>query len=200
MISPSGSRIITKGHDRYIVFKNYYWQLVFRHNIPTAPYFANKEDALTISYDEDRYSILSKMKSLKRVGFNYEFLLYYPGTEGYNYWMQTNSPIDEQEENLPSGKSVDGYVPIEISWNYNYWGGLARSSNANFLIDGSTYHSNVCYGIGAIMSTIRCDLDASNSYNDVTLWLRVNPLDRISCLKKESTLLLFDTLSSLTIS
>ena len=185
MILPNGS-MISKGNYRFMILKNNYWQLVFRHNIPNSPYFTKKEDALIVSYDEDRYSILSKMKSLRKVGFNYEFLLYYPENSSYNHWIQANNPLDEQEENLQNGKSVDGYIPIEISWDYNEWGGLVKSTHPNFLIDGSTYHEHGCYGIGAIRSGVGCKLGPASSNGDVSLWLRVMPWNIETCLKKKT--------------
>ena len=129
--------------EHYKEASNRRWILVFYHNFSSdKDLFKNKTEAL-LTNQENKFSILGKIKPSFRINGRYEFLLEYPGIEGYfNHWSQTKNPVNAKpnEEN--------GYKPINVSWEGLSWHGLSLSSSEGTLIDGSPYSGGWFYSIG----------------------------------------------------
>ena len=108
--------------------------LVFYHNATGGHLFSNESEAIhTDSFQ--KYSVLDKINTDFLINGKYEFLLEYPGINGYNRWRQSLNPLHDIEQN---GCQAKGYEPIQVQWTVKSFGGLVRSSQvANNLIDGS---------------------------------------------------------------
>lgn len=157
------------------------WARVFYHNCRSGTvlfskdnsYAEAKETNKTTPTDVDKYSILSKLESFRpNTKSAFEFKLKYPtNTNDYNIWKQTSNPTYE---------SISGYVPIQISWTTNLWGGLEYNGSSTF-IDGSVNHSNWYYAIG-VSSKYSDGMPMFNgsTAHDVELWIRINNYDLFS--------------------
>ena len=111
--------------DNFKVFNNRKWLLIFHHKYEAEKDLFKNEKEVLSSKTENKFSILGSIDKTFRINRKYEFLLEYPGREGYNQWTQTKNPIfaEHMKEN--------GYKPISISWNNLSWHGLSRSSATN---------------------------------------------------------------------
>lgn len=122
------------------------WKKVFYHNTNNDTiWFKDNNEALHITDNEYKYSILDELDNYKGSDGKLEFLLEYPTDhpEKYNRWKQTNNPINETQD--ASGSNVDGYDPIHIDWS-NDFNGLALSDSyspdVTFLEASNTKNSN----------------------------------------------------------
>ena len=68
------------------------WLKVHFHNSSKSVFFNNEKEA-QFSISSQKYSILLYLDKINRYhSYEYEFLLEYPGYEGYNWWIQTKNP------------------------------------------------------------------------------------------------------------
>lgn len=165
-----------------MVFDGSLWGRVFYHNCKEgSDLFTSLAQAKSVN-TATKFSALGLLDNYKKSDGTFEFLLRYPhkGSTGYNRWTQTSNPCNEFITPTSAGTgTATGYKAISISWNGNYWGGLARqNSDANTLtncyLSGSVGHSNWFYAIGA--ATIHGDgmpaYDGS-TWGAVELWVRL---------------------------
>jgi len=126
------------------------WMMIFYHDSVSGGFFSSLEEAM-FSENPNKYSIFSKIGDEYKIDGYYEFLLEYPTFDGYNRWKQSDLPWKNEEI---SGKSANGYTPINISWNSYNWGGLVKSRNSNHpgitLLDGSAGSDYWFYAIGCV--------------------------------------------------
>lgn len=130
----------------------YKWVKVFRHDTSGGLFESNAEALHTGTKDSKKYSILDMIDQLKSAADKkYVFKLYYPEYNASIIWKQNENPlaIIEAGNTTSTGKQVAGYETIRTDYTGNYWGGLVRSSTGCTLLDGSTYHGNWFYAIGA---------------------------------------------------
>lgn len=154
------------------------WARVFYHNCRSGTvlfsgdnsYAEAKETNKNAPTGVDKYSILSKLESFRpNTKSAFEFRLRYPtNTNDCNIWKQTSNPTYQK---------VTGYVPVQISWTTNVWGGLEYSGYSAF-IDGSVDSGSWYYAIGA-SSKYGDGIPKYNGFttNDVELWVRINNYD-----------------------
>lgn len=147
VISAYETKTVEKVEDVYVPvkeFDNALWLRVFHHNnLNGTLLWDSISQPLTIGgYDKlHKQSILYNLDSYKNKSGQLEFLLEYSDISGYNRWIQTSNPATTSE-------SVTGYKAVKLSWNGNYWQGLAKSNSGAALIDGSVNHNNWYYAIG----------------------------------------------------
>ena len=147
-------------------------------------FFANFDETLKCNKPQ-LYSILGDLNESYQINGSYEFLLEYPSVIGYNRWIQSLLPQNNNDALL-----VQGYKPISISWNYEYWNGLVRSTvTHSTLIDGSVGSSNWYYSIGCIYSPWAPNFPGPNStllLTEVSLWIRVKDEIKFKTLTSKS--------------
>ena len=107
------------GKYRYKRFGGASWLRIFYHNIKLGGTFANEEEAKSI-HETYKYSILGEIKDDEKYKYNgkYEFLIQFSERKGFNWWRQTNFPLNE-EDNDAIKKSVEGYENVSVSWMDN---------------------------------------------------------------------------------
>ena len=116
------------------------WLLVFHHNTLHGM-FKSKTHA-KYSLDPNKFSLLKRIDDSFKIDGKFEFLLKYPNLTGYNHWTQTVNPIKAQPN------TENGYVPIEIKWDNNFWHGLSLSNHVTSYLDGSPNADTWFYSIG----------------------------------------------------
>ena len=161
----------------YIEFDNAKWLKIFHHKVSDSNDFYTDINSYLSSNSPNVFSILGDYAFYPRYNLsNYEFLLYYPEHEGYNRWLQSNFPLEEEDT---WGKTqADGFINISCDWNYNLWGGLVKTDLSDCsLIDGSFGHGFVFYSIGFKQNCGQYGITNFPSFNDtateVFLWVRV---------------------------
>ena len=175
------------GNREYSIFDNNVFLKVFEHkNLPSV-YFNDSSEVLH-SDISDKYSILSELSDSERDSdFKFTFVLYYPELLTYNYWQQSNNPINETDK-VTSGNSlynVTGYRPIRLLANRQYnsctFGGLLLSSlQAYTYLDGCPGGNNWFFSIGRYHSIDsrwpHYYLMPSNdlAVSEVSLWVKVS--------------------------
>ena len=166
--------------NSFKVFRDKKWLLVFRQKYESAEDLFKNESEVLFSNAEKKFSILGNIDKSFRIRNKYEFLLEYPGNDGFNHWTQTKNPVFAEPE------KENGYKPIATSWTGCSWHGLSRSSETNrTFIDGSPFHGNWFYSIGAyityynsipgfrgIDSLSGSERDEAKIY-EVLLWIRI---------------------------
>ena len=163
-----------KVNNKFYTFKlNCFWQLLYYHDYTTAMCW-NSFDEAKNSLKKDKYSILYSLNEKYKINGEYEFLLEYPELTGYNHWCQTSSPLEEKETDSDGKQNATGYRVIQNSWTGEYFGGLVLSSNAQCLIDGSTYHSNTWYSIGRTEEYYGGVPGPCKTVQKTQLWIRVS--------------------------
>jgi hypothetical protein len=93
--------------------------------------------------DGDTYSQLAELESYRKVDGTFEFKLVWPHREGPNsqQWRQSSNPVRQAH--------VAGYAEVDVNFRGKGWGGLARSSSANALLDGSPDEDGHFFAVGA---------------------------------------------------
>ena len=164
----------------YRILNESVWILVMRHNCENGTKFANNE-ALYSTKDLNKYSIISKLDAKKmKINGKFEFMAEYPKYhEGYNHWRQTNNPIFEEDTTT----NVTGFEPIHTDIQSTIWCGLAKSSTAVTLLDGTRTKGNWNYAFGAnsllggYIPTYR-----NEGTKDLFLWLKLPSISSLSTL------------------
>ena len=77
------------------------------HDTLEAGFFIDKGDALS-GLSPSKFSSLGQLASYKTPTGHYHLKLKYPEQGGYNEWLQTSNPAQNQE--------VEGYVPIHTDF------------------------------------------------------------------------------------
>ena len=80
------------------------WRLIFHHDCSSGLFFTDDiESTCNGSYcdDEYRYSRLSLLNDMMKIGGKFEFLLEYKETEEYEHFTQVLNPIEVQETDQP---------------------------------------------------------------------------------------------------
>ena len=131
-------------------FLNKKWLKIFYHDVTGGVYFDNEEEAL-FSNTPQKFSILGLITSDFKINNYYEFVLEYPGIEGYNHWKQSIFPRDVQESlETSSGFTCDVSEGCSCSWTGTYWKGLERSTSTSYtFLDGSFNTGHWWFTIGA---------------------------------------------------
>ena len=135
-------------------FLNKKWLKIFYHDVTGGVYFDNEEEAL-FSNTPQKFSILGLITSDFKINNYYEFVLEYPGIEGYNHWKQSIFPRDVQESlETSSGFTCDVSEGCSCSWTGKSWRGLSRSATPNYtFLDGSFHPQQWWFAIGARIGT-----------------------------------------------
>ena len=124
------------------------WTRVFHHDV-AGGYWADDADALERSVEDPlalRYSILSRLEALRSSDGSLDLRIDWPdsGVPGRNIWRQTSNPTID---------AIAGYVPVDIDYTANGWGGLERNiANAASFIDGSVGIDYWFYAIGSTVA------------------------------------------------
>ena len=184
------------GKYHYKRFRGASWLRIFYHNAKLGKGF-NSESEAKSSNTKYKFSILEEVND-ERYKFNgkYEFLLQFSERgEGFNWWRQTNFPLNEKDDDTTKNMVI-GYENVSISWFEHEWGGLAKSilshgSCVPCLIDGSIGSPNYHYAIGNYgCNGYFLDSTPSNeitAVDEVILWMRVPDIENnfaVSCKAK----------------
>jgi len=157
------------------------WMKVFYHYSGSGSRFSGYSEALNCD-STDKFSILGRLNQTFQNGGKYEFLIQYPQVSGYNRWRQSLLPYDDIEK---TGNQAQGYEPVSISWNGQFWGGLVRSTQTSWtIIDGSAGHTNWWYSVGTMDVQIWPNQFPGPALTDeqwilvncVELWIRIDHL------------------------
>ena len=142
-------------------------------------FFENYEQFMNIN-EKQRYSILGELNEDYKINGKYEFLLYYPDLNKYNWWRQNKLPYNEEER---TGIHIaDGYEGVYISMKENYWGGLVLQKipytrYCNYecsFVEGSVGHEFYFYAIGQRHNSETVPADNDQHWiSDVYLWIRI---------------------------
>jgi len=120
------------------------------------------------SFQSYKWSILGLIEKFRNTSFGgFEFMMEIPG-EGnkYNRWRQSSNPL------LAAAETVTGYSAITIQMNSNGWyGGIAKSSSAEALLDGS--NAGWWYCIGQKVNYSGGIPGATIPVQEIYLWLRI---------------------------
>lgn len=140
------------------------WGRIFYHkNNGGKTLFTSAAEVLHTT-STDKFSRLDWLPYFKGNHAKYEFLLTYPSlvdgtnlSNQYNRWKQTYAPQDNWLGNGDGSRNANGYEAIHIDWSGQFWGGLVRQNGVSTdvtscYIDGSSYHTNWFYAIGASTS------------------------------------------------
>jgi len=168
------------------------WLKVFYHDSSTGSYFSSLSEALSTN-NQYKYSILGSIDTKYRINEKFEFLLEYPGFDGYNRWKQSLNPKDDQEI---TGKKATGYEGVEISFPGRNWGGLVMSSNEATFFDVTAGYSSWWYSIGCKKSNWETLSFPGPAFNDtsyipvskVILWVRNDHLEPMTNNYKSETI------------
>ena len=126
------------------------WARVFYHNNRGgSTLFANETEAKSVDVSY-KYSALGTLDNYKDTTGNWEFMLQYPEIKGkYNRWKQTGNPATTTIANGDGSANAPGYSAVHIDWNYDYWGGLTKSTAPETFLNGSVGMGTWFYAIGA---------------------------------------------------
>ena len=109
----------------YKNFQGAYWLKIFSHDVSNHVEFDNKEEALFVVDQKDKFSILSQINQRDKVFHNsYEFLLEYEQSKYYIRWRQDENPL-EINENDQKSNQVAGLTNISSNIDHSIFGGLA---------------------------------------------------------------------------
>ena len=186
----------------------YKWKKVFFHRIINGVQFDTIDEARFIVNNEDKYSILNKIKNSERIeNGKFVFMIEFDGAQ-YTMWKQTNSPLNEEENESCTTQGacfVKGFELIKSNINDNSFGGLAvkkRQYSGCFpsLIAGTIFSERWYYSIGMTSTcnghwthtTLPAQLDKSTYAT--TLWMKVPFINHFSCRTKRSSRLIIYTL------
>ena len=125
------------------------WARVFYHNNRGgSTLFANETEAKSVDVSY-KYSALGTLDNYKDTTGNWEFMLQYPEIKGkYNRWKQTGNPATTTIANGDGSANAPGYSAVHIDWNYDYWGGLTKSTAPETFLNGSVGMGTWFYAIG----------------------------------------------------
>ena len=149
------------------------WILIFYH-LSENQYLFTNEAEFNDSQTSYKYSIIGKAPYFHRVSNKYEFLLEYPGIDGYNRWTQTVFPTSYTED---QNSSVPGFDCVNCTWN-NFMG-LARPDHKNSFLEGQPHNQGWFFAIGQKSKWA----DENRNYGipgplipvqSVLLWMRIN--------------------------
>ena len=165
-------------------FENVQWLKLFYHRPGSnKEVFTSEEEFLSVDTDQ-KYSILYILNSKFKIKGKYEFLLYYPDTDEYNWWRQTLIPYKDIE--VEGVHEAKGYEPVVIQLDDNGWNGLVNSTIKDYnrkvicsYVDGSVGYSEWFYSIG-----MKCDSELvpggySEWDSEVYLYIRVNDVSKV---------------------
>lgn len=147
------------------------WTLILNH-LTDSGFFINADDAANKNDNNpnaDLYSILYKLEKFRNNG-KFILKINWPSLGlGRNIWSQTINPVTNP--GISSTNPVEGYVPIDIQYTSNSWGGLEQYGSNTFL-DGTVMHSNWYYAIGSYTSYGEGLPSFNGSTNHVQLWVK----------------------------
>ena len=154
----------------YKIFRGASWLKIYYQDADIGN-FTNTEDARSCN-EAGKYSILEEARNIHHYwNSTYEFLLEYPGLQGFNRWQQSIYPLDA------SNDDVGEFFNVSCSWTGNYWKGLQKSSYGCTLLEGSIGHWTWYYAIGAKANCEpgfrRYFPGPSGALSKVYLWMRV---------------------------
>ena len=186
----------SKGYE-YKTFHKKKWIKVFYHTIVNGVKFSSLEEVKYITNNTDKYSVLSTLNTRDRIYNNkYEFMIEFDN-DRYTIWQQTNSPLDEEEnETCTESCTASGFKRIRSNIDDPKFGGLLRIKRTYdgyypCLIKGTLFNEEWYYTIG-MNDFCYCGwnhtyIPAQYKYKTSTtkLWLRV-PLAFTCSLNKSS--------------
>ena len=164
--------------EKYEIINDKKWLKIFYHDMSKGETFSDYDDVINSS-TERKYSILYKIGDTYRNKSNgyFEFLLRYPGKEGFNNWKQIINPLDSNE-NFSSETLV--FLPINLTWPESF-GGIQKSRDSRTVFDCCNRSQLWWYAIG-ITNYSRTTFPAypSIELSKVELFIRVQ--DPIKCI------------------
>ena len=98
----------------------------------------------------ESFSILKELEQFRRLDGTFELKMVWPAMASNvnsQQWRQTNNPM--------SSYTVTGYEEVKVNFQEHGWEGLALSTDANTLIDGTPDDDNNLYSVGAQRGTNR---------------------------------------------
>ena len=158
------------------------WARVFYHNNRGgSTMFANETEAKSVD-TAYKFSVLGALDNYKDSTGNWEFMLQYPRdiSGKYNRWKQTANPATTTVANGTGSETAPGYSAVHIDWNYDYWGGLTKSTAKETFINGSVGHGAWFYAIGAYVAW-KGGIPGPNDtavYKGTELWSRIDTLTK----------------------
>ena len=157
------------------------WARVFYHNNRGgSTLFANETEAKSVDVSY-KYSALGTLDNYKDTTGNWEFMLQYPEIKGkYNRWKQTGNPTTTTVANGTGSETAPGYSAVHIDWNYDYWGGLTKSTAVETFLNGSVGKGTWFYAIGAYKGWYGGIPGPNDTavFQGTELWARVDTLTK----------------------
>ena len=158
------------------------WLRVFYHKPGGAmTCFASESEFLNVN-EHNKFSILSEIDESYKINGKYEFLIYYPEINKYNWWRQSLLPMDDPEN--PKSYQAKGYENVTIMLNSTCWGGLVNStipyreaSRVQSYLDGCVGDQHYWFAIGLRYPSQRVPSNEEQWVSDVSLWIRIVGVD-----------------------
>ena len=139
------------------------------------------------------YLLQGNHELFKNNNGEYEFRLEYPALMtsaglGKQRWRQKSNPLETYD-------TVTGYVPIEIDYTQNNWGGLSLhnvsiTTNTTCLLSGSQASASWMYCIGPYkLNNDGIPGPTANVTGQILLYIRVPSLEKSNIVSNEKNLL-----------
>jgi len=123
------------------------WKLVLRQTIASqAGHFFQAGQWSLNAHDPnaDNFAIMNQVEQFRnRTNQKFLFKLVWPNEGWEQIWRQSSNPTQGVRQNI-----VQGYEPIKVAFQENYWGGL-QADGRNCLLCGSLYKNQWFYAIGS---------------------------------------------------
>ena len=168
------------------------WLKVFYHQpgVECNVFDINNEAEFLNINTKQRYSIFSELDENYKINNKYEFLLYYPDLDEYNWWRQSLLPFNDKEKKGQNQKATV-YEEVDVNMKDSNWGGLVRStlertscSGICTFVEGSVGNDMYYYAIGLTKESDT--IPAEKEYvKDVYLWIRISGINlHLYCTKQ----------------
>ena len=168
------------------------WLKLFYHCSTGYKFFGTVQRANYNINEPSLYSILRYIPYVRRPDpSKFEFLLEYPGNQGYNRWAQTKEP-----HTIKSPFIGDiGFEPINLTWEGYLFSGIALSNHFGTFMDCcvndtlwhyaigqiAEYENHQDYITGPCINFANKTVDWSRTFDvhEVMLWIRVKDFYRL---------------------
>lgn len=169
------------------------WVPLYLYDATAAKYYTSSSEALHCAIEGKISNLFLLRQShdlFKNNNGEYEFRLEYPALIassglGVQRWRQSSNPLETQD-------TVTGYVPINIDYTSNNWGGLSThlglSNTTVCLLTGCQSSTNVFYCIAPYAAAGNKG-PAATATGQVLLYIRVPSLEKENLISNEKNLL-----------
>ena len=169
------------------------WVPLYIYDATAAKYYTSSAEALHCATEgkiSNLYLLQQTHDIFKNNNGEYEFRLEYPSLItssglGIQRWRQTSNPLQTQD-------TVTGYIPVDIDYTANNWGGLSThlglSNTSACLLTGCQNSTNVFYCIAPYVAAGNKG-PSTTATGQVILYVRVPSLEKENLISNERNLL-----------